>query len=151
MTSKLRIVPITLRGANDVIVKLHRHHGSTRGHKFSIAIADESGVRGVAVVGRPTARRSDNGLTLEVTRLCTDGVPNVCSMLYRAAWRVAAAMGYHRLVTYTLTTEHGASLRGAGFKCLGQRGGGSWSRKDREREDKHPTELKLGWEITTTL
>ena len=68
-------------------------------------------------------------------------------MLYRAAWRAAVAMGYRRLITYTLTSETGASLRGAGFKLLGQRGGGSWNCPSRPRLDKHPTEKKFAWEI----
>jgi hypothetical protein len=145
---KLKIVPITLKASNEFVAKHHRHHKPVTGHKYSVAVADETGVRGVAIVSRPTARMSDDGLTLEVTRLATDGVENGCSMLYRAAWRIASAFGYSRLITYTLASEPGSSLRGAGFHCLGQRGGGSWSRPSREREDKHPLELKLGWEIS---
>lgn len=147
----LKIVPVSLREANSFVDTLHRHHGSVVGHKFAIGIADESGkMRGVAIVGRPVSRMADNGLTLEVNRCCTDGINNACSMLYRAAWKVALAMGYHKLITYTLPEEGGASLKGAGFKLIGERGGGSWSRKDRPRTDDHPTQPKLLWEASIT-
>lgn len=79
---------------------------------------------GVAIVGRPTARMLDDGWTVEVTRLATDGAHNACSILYAAAWRAARAMGYRRCVTFTLPEEGGASLRGAGWRCIGEAGGG---------------------------
>lgn len=88
----------------------------------------------------------DDGLTAEVTRCCTVGTKNVPSMLYGAAWRAARAMGYQRLVTYTLKVEGGTSLRAAGWKLVGERGGGTWNRKPRPRLDQHPTERKLCWE-----
>lgn len=75
---------------------------------------------GVAIVGRPVSRHLDDGWTLEVNRLCTDGSRNACSALYAAAWRAARAMGYKRLVTYILESENGASLRAAGWKCVGR-------------------------------
>jgi hypothetical protein len=132
----LRIVPIDLKGANAFVRKYHRHHKATLGHKFSLAIADEADeIRGVAIVGRPVARLLDNGWTLEVNRCCTDGVRNGCSMLYGKAWQVAKALGYRKLITYTLPAEGGASLRGAGWKCIGERGGGNWNVKSRPRID----------------
>lgn len=67
-------------------------------------------------------------------------------MLYGAAWRACRALGYRRLVTYTLPAEGGMSLRGAGWRCLGEAGGGSWNRKLRPRVDLHPTERKFRWE-----
>lgn len=132
----LEIVPLNLKEANAFVAKFHRHHKPTVGHKFSLGVADESGtVRGVAIVGRPVARHLDNGWTLEVNRCCTDGVRNGCSILYGAAWRVAKAMGYRRVITYTLPSEGGASLRGAGWTCVGERGGGNWNVKSRPRVD----------------
>lgn len=143
----MNVVPIDFDEACAYVEKFHRHHMPPQGHKFSIAVAEcETGeIHGVAIVGRPTARMSSDGWTLEVTRVATDGTANACSMLYRAAWRATQAMGYRRLITYTLASESGASLRGAGFKCLGQAGGGSWSRKGRPRVDKHPTQPKQKW------
>lgn len=131
---RMRVVPIHHAEANAFVAKHHRHHKPTPGHKFSVAVADTDGVvRGVAIVGRPVARNLDDGWVLEVNRCCTDGTRNACSMLYQAAWRVAKAMGYQKLITYTLPKEGGASLRGAGWKCLGERGGGNWNVKSRPR------------------
>ena len=146
----LEIVPINLNEAKAYVAKFHRHHKPPVGHKFSLAVADPTGtVRGVAIIGRPVARHLDNGWTLEVTRCCTDGVRNGCSILYGAAWRVTKAMGYKRLITYTLPNEGGASLRGAGWKCLGERGGGNWNKKSRPRLDttKELQGQKWLWEI----
>ena len=71
-------------------------------------------------------------------------------MLYRAAWRAAKAMGYRRLITYTLPEEGGGSLKGAGFKLVGERGGGKWTCKSRPRIDTHPTQTKWLWELADT-
>jgi hypothetical protein len=101
----------------------------------------------VVTVGRPVARHLDDGWTLEVTRLCTDGTKNACSLLYAAAWRAARAMGYRRIGTYILDTETGTSLTASGWKCLGKAGGGSWSVPSRPRVDKHPTQIKLRYEM----
>jgi hypothetical protein len=79
----------------------HRHHRPPRGTGFAIGVADGEVLVGVAMAGRPFARMLDDGLTLEVTRVATDGHRNACSLLYAAAWQAARAMGYRRLVTYT--------------------------------------------------
>lgn len=143
----LEITPINLGEANAFVAQHHRHHKPMPGAKFSIAISDKEGqVRGVAIVGRPVARMLDDGWTLEVNRCCTDGVKNGCSMLYGAAWRAAKALGYRKIITYTLVEEKGSSLKGAGWKLLGQRGGGSWGRQSRPRVDTHPLQIKLMWE-----
>lgn len=142
----LEIVPISLAEAKAFVQQHHHHHRPPVGHKFSIACAVDSHIVGVAIIGRPVARMLDDGWTLEVTRLCTNGVKNGCSKLYSAAWRAARAMGYKRLITYLLNTEPGISVRAAGWKCIGQCGGGSWSRESRPRIDKHPTQFKIRWE-----
>jgi hypothetical protein len=145
----LSVVPITRAEAKAFIAKHHRHHKPSAGEKFCLAVADASGnVRGVAQVGRPVSRMLDDGWTLEVTRVATDGARNACSMLYGAAWRATKAMGYRRLVTYILDTESGCSLNAAGYKCIGTAGGGTWSRPSRPRVDTHPTQLKMRWERT---
>ena len=144
---KLEIVPISLKEANFFIQQNHRHHSPVVGHKFSIAVADVDGViRGVATTGRPVSRHLDNGWILEVNRVATDGTPNACSMLYAASWRVAKALGYKKLITYTLNTETGISLRASGWRCLGECGGGSWNCKSRPRIDTNPTQTKIRWE-----
>lgn len=144
---RLAIIPCELDEANVFIRKHHRHHGPVVGHKFSLAVCDEEKtIRGVAVVSRPVSRMLDNGLTLEVTRVATDGCPNACSALYGAARRAAFALGFKRLITYTLKDESGVSLSGAGWKQIGEAGGGSWSVPSRPRIDRHPLQKKMLWE-----
>lgn len=145
----MEIVPITLREANAYVEKHHRHHKPPQGALFAIGISCGETVCGVAIVGKPVARLNDDNWTAEVTRCCTDGTRNACSMLYRSCWRAARAIGYRRLITYTLSSEGGASLRGAGFKLIGTAGGGSWSRKSRPRVDTHPLQDKLRWELSS--
>jgi hypothetical protein len=131
----LCVTPINLDEANAFVATLHRHYKPVPGAKFCIAVSEGDIVRGVAIVGRPVARMLDNGMTLEVNRCCTDGTRNACSMLYGAAWRAAKALGFARLITYTLPQEGGASLRGAGWTLIGERGGGNWNVASRPRVD----------------
>jgi len=142
----LTIQPINLREACAFVKEHHRHHKAPRGCLFCVAVNDGERVRGVAIVGRPVSRMLQDNYTAEVTRVATDGAWNACSMLYGAAWRACRALGYRRLVTYTLPEEGGGSLRGAGFTMIGEAGGGSWNRKGRPRVDLHPTQQKLRWE-----
>jgi hypothetical protein len=158
------LTPITLREANAFVAQHHRHHDPARGCIVCVAVAERRDVggprpgdagygmhmdviAGVAIVGRPVARMLDDGWTAEVLRCCTDGTPNACPMLYGAAWRAARAVGYRRLVTYTLPEEGGTSLRAAGWRLIGQAGGGSWNRTERPRVDTHPLQAKLRWEV----
>jgi tRNA A37 N6-isopentenylltransferase MiaA len=143
----MELVPIDFKEACEFVRRHHRHHKPPVGHKYSIACYDGEKIVGVAIVGRPVARMLDNGLTLEVVRLCSDGTKNVCSMLYSSAWRAARAIGYKKLITYVLKSEGGHSLKASGWKLIGEAGGGKWSRKNRPRLDEHPTEVKLKFEI----
>ena len=113
--SKLQIAPITLRDAQAFIEQHHRHNKPPRGWKFGVGLLNDGKLVGVATAGRPVARCLDDGFTLEVNRTCTDGTQNANSMLYGAVWRAAKAMGYRRCITYTQSTESGASLRAAGW------------------------------------
>ena len=142
----LEIVPMTLREANAYVEQHHRHHGPVPGQKYSIGLSDGEKIVGVAIVGRPVSRHLDDGWTLEVNRLCTDGTKNACSMLYAAAWRAARAMGYKRLVTYIMESENGASLRAAGWKCVGQAGGLRWTGERRPEVDLYPAQMKIRFE-----
>jgi len=142
----LELVPIDLSEANLFVERNHRHHRAVVGHKFSIGLSNGEEIVGVVIVGRPVSRHLDTGMTLEVTRLCTDGTSNSCSMLYGAAWRAAKALGYKKLITYILSSESGGSLVASGWRCLGEAGGGSWNAKSRPRVDKHPLQRKLKWE-----
>jgi hypothetical protein len=112
------------------------------------AALDEK-VVAVAIVGRPVARRLQDGWTCELTRLASDGTRNACSFLYGRAWRAARALGWRRMITYTLASEDGASLKAAGFKLIGTTPGRSWSVPSRPRVDKHPLQQKLRWERVT--
>ena len=145
---KLTHCRIGLDEANAYVKQHHRHHKPVVGHLFSIGASDGEKIVGVVIVGRPVSRFRDDGETAEVTRLCTDGTRNACSFLYGAAARAAFALGFKRIGTYTLPEEGGASLRGTGWKMIGERGGGSWSVKSRPRVDKHPLQMKLLWELT---
>lgn len=113
---KLEIRPITFRAACAFVTENHRHNKAPRGHKFSVSIWRGDVLVGVAMAGRPVARYADDGLTIEVSRTCTDGSNNANSMLYGAVWRAAKAMGYRRIITYTQKDESGASLRAAGYR-----------------------------------
>ena len=144
----LNLQPVTYPEACTFITKYHRHHLPPQGWKFGIAVNDGERVVGVVTVGRPVARGLDNGYTLEVTRCCTDGTSNAASMLYGAAWRASKALGYRRLVTYTLAEEEGTSVKAAGWTALYETSGGSWSCDSRPRVDKHPTGQKTLWEAT---
>lgn len=142
----LSLIPVSLKEANAFVAAYHRHHKPTRGHKFSVGCAVAGQLVGVAIVGRPVSRYLDDGLTLEVNRLCTTGEPNVCSMLYGAAARAAKAMGYRKIITYTLDSEPGASLRAAGWTCAGPAGGKRWTGQRSHAVDLYPAQTKLRYE-----
>lgn len=150
----LIVIPLSLAEANAFVSKHHRHHRRVPGCKFCIGVmlagllSDDSRLVGAAIIGRPVARTLNDGFTAEVTRCCTDGTRNACSSLYGAAWRAARAIGYRRLITYTLPFEGGSSLRGAGWTLVGQAGGGNWNTPARPRVDTDATlrGQKLLWE-----
>lgn len=147
MSGRLQLRKIELSEANDFVRVLHRHHKPVVGHKFSLGAVSDENLVGVAIVGRPVSRMRDDGNTLEVTRLCTDGTRNACSFLYGASAKACFALGYRRIGTYLLASETGSSVLGAGWRCLGERGGGSWSVPSRPRKDTHPLEKKLLFEL----
>lgn len=146
---RLVAVPLSFADASEFVREHHRHHTPTAGHKFSIGAHSNGELVGVVIVGRPVARRRDDGMTLEVTRLCTTGARNASSFLYGAAARAAFALGYRRIGTYILKREPGTSLVAAGWKLIGETPGKSWSVPSRPRADKHPIEPKLLFELTT--
>lgn len=145
---RLTLRPVTWQDAVAFVNSEHRHHFAPRGHKFTVGVEVGGGILcGVAIVGRPVARQLQDGRTLEVTRVATDGTPNACSALYGACTRAARAMGYRRLITYTLASEPGTSLKASGWSCEGQTRGGTWHRSARPRTDKAPTGPKQRWRI----
>lgn len=142
----LELVPITIKEANRWVKRLHRHHGEAHGALFAIGAAFGDEVVAVAITGRPVAGPRDDGWTAEVVRLCSDGARNACSFLYGASARAAWAMGYLRIGTYILDTETGVSLKAAGWKYVGERGGGSWKNRP-GRNDAHPLTPKGLYEL----
>lgn len=143
---KLRLVHVELSQANDFVSAHHRHHKPVVGHKFSLGAVAEDQLVAVAIVGRPVSRRRDDGATLELTRLCSDGTKNACSFLYGAAARACFALGYHRIGTYILKSELRTSLTAAGWKLMGETPGRSWSVPSRHRTDKTTLEPRLLFE-----
>jgi hypothetical protein len=150
---RLRIVPLDLKTANAWVAQVHRHHKPSRGHKFSIGCENEDGVFvGAVIVGRPVARNVNGKVpvtkhtTIEVARLATDGTRNACSLLYAAAARAAAAMGYRKIQTYILKSEPGTSLKAAGWQFDADVRGEDWNRPSRGgRRTDQPTEDKQRW------
>lgn len=145
---KLVVVPCSNEAAKTYVDSFHRHHGSSVQARFSIAAADETGmVRGVAMVGRPVARLLDDGWTLEVNRLASDGCPNACSLLYSAARRVAKEMGYRKLITYIREDEPGTSLKASGWKFEEAIRARSWDMPGRQRTDKTEIVRRGRWSV----
>jgi hypothetical protein len=142
---KIKIVPITLKAANKFVAQYHRHHKPTVGHKFSIGAAIDDKLIGVAIMGRPVSRNSDDGFTIEVARLCTDGTKNACSMLYQAAARASKEMGFAKIQTYILSSESGTSLKASGWKLEAITAGGEWKHTHGKRNNNYPTEPKQRW------
>jgi hypothetical protein len=145
--TELRPIPLTLDEANTLVTHWHRHHRALAQAKFCIGAALSDGrICGAAIVGRPVARLFDDGASLEVNRLVTDGTPNACSMLYGAVARAAKALGYSKVWTYTRADESGASLRAAGWRlddpAIRAR---SWNMPGRQREDKTEIVQRKRW------
>lgn len=143
----LSVCPMTLREANAYVEHYHRHSVPPRGMKFAIGAHDGAVLVGVAIVGRPVARGLDDGWTAEVLRVCTQGARNACSLLYAACWRACRAMGYRKLITYTLKSELGTSLRAAGWRVVGEVTKRSWDTPTRPRVDRDERQERLRWEV----
>lgn len=144
---QLRHERIEFAEAARFVSEHHRHHTPPVGHLFSIAAYEGERLAGVVIVGRPVARERQDGLTAEVTRLCTDGTPNACSFLLGKAARAALALGYRRIGTYTLVRESGASPRAAGWHAVAEvRPNRTWDTPARRRAGTR-TEAKVLWEL----
>lgn len=148
MSRAFTVERLSLDEANAFVGQHHRHHKPVVGHLFSIGAAQDGRIVGVAIVGRPVSRHRDDGVTAEVTRLCTDGTKNACSFLYGAAARASFALGFKRIGTYILAVEPGTSLIGSGWRLIGETPGRSWSVPSRPRVDKHPLQKKLLFEAS---
>lgn len=144
--SRLRVVPCSVERAKAYVESIHRHHTASTSARYCIAVIDDTHmVRGVAMVGRPVARLLDDGWTLEVNRVATDGCENACSALYGAAKRIATALGYSRLITYIREDEPGTSLRAVGWENEGAIRARSWDMPGRRRVDKTEIVRRERW------
>lgn len=142
----MKTVPLTLKQANAVVERLHRHHKPVRGCRFCIGVEVDGTLVGVAIVGRPVARGCDPYLTAEVTRLATDGTKNACSFLYGACARIAKAMGFALIQTYILDSEPGTSLTAAGWSKVADTAGGQWKHTSGPRRTDQPIVPKQRWQ-----
>ena len=141
----LRIVPMDLARAQSFVRDHHRHHKPPSRHKFSLAVASGVKIVGVAIVGRPVARWRDIEYRLEVTRVCTDGHKNACSILYAACARAARALSYGVIGTYIRSDEPGVSLRAAGWERGHNTDAKSWDCPNRPREDQTELVPRVYW------
>ena len=117
MAKELSVIPLSLKEANEFVTKYHRHNKKCAGHKWSIGAIFKNELVGVIIVGRPVSRKLDNRFTLEVNRNCVlDNAPKgTCSFLYSKAIKIWQSMGGKKLITYTLKTESGSSLKAVNF------------------------------------
>lgn len=142
----MKIVPLTLKQANDLVESLHRHHKKVVGHRFSIGLEVDGTLVGAAICGRPVARKTDQDRILEVSRLVTDGTENACSALYGACARVAKEMGFKKIQTFILESEPGTSLKASGWIDEGKAGGLDWNVPSRGgRRTDQPQVMKRRW------
>jgi len=148
----LHLVPVKWPTVVDGVKRWYRHSQPPLGDLgIRVGVADQDQVlHGVGCVGRPVARAYDDGLTVEVTRVATDGTRNACSMIYGALVRAALALGYTRVITYTQEGESSASLRGAGWKVVAQRPArGGWDTPARPRDDRrYESVARTLWEAS---
>lgn len=143
---KLKAVPLELKQANSFVDELHRHHDPVFRDKFRVGAMKDGKLVGVVQIGRPVSRMLDDGRTVEVTRLCSDGTHNVCSFLYGKAAKIAGEMGYSKIITYILLSESGTSLKAAGWTLDAEKcGGGNWDKPSRRRTTTAPTIPKQRW------
>lgn len=150
----MKIVPLTLRIANDFVELHHRHSARTSndGGKFAIGLEHEGLIVGVAIVGRPVARllQAADPYPAELLRLCTssDCPKGGGSKLYARARRIWQLMGGTHFHTYTLARESGETMRAVGFRAEEAKPvpAAHWHRSSRPRTAKPiEEEPKLRW------
>ena len=148
---KLHPLPISIKEANEFILNFHRHNAPVKNCRFAIGAGFEGKLVGVAIIGNPVARLMNDGFTMEVLRVCAkeDSPKNTCSFLYGRSWRVWQQMGGLRMITYTLQSESGSSLKGSGWKIVGEtKPSKGWSRKNRDRKwQPIYGQMKFRWEV----
>ena len=151
-----KVIPLTLKESNDFVTAHHSHNKKVQGYKFAIGALFKNKLVGVAIAGRPVSATLDNKKTIELLRSCVldDAPKNTNSFLYGRVWRIAVAMGYEKMVTYTLMKEQGSACKAIGMKIVGQTRDSSkaWAAKKKqdgiERENQAVYhEKKYRWEL----
>ena len=132
----MKLVPVSRERARTFVGAWHGHSRAPWVDMFRVGLESEGLLIGVGVAGRPVATGLCDGRTVEITRLCLAerGHRNAASKLYGALCRAAGALGYSRVVTYTLGTEEAVSVRAAGFRETGRAKARSWDHSSRRRE-----------------
>lgn len=153
MSKLLKVVPLSLKQANEFVTKHHRHNKRCAGHKFSLGAMFQDHLVGVVIVGRPVARKLDKDLTLEISRNCVlDEAPKgTCSFLYAKAIKVWQSMGGKKIITYTVESESGASLRAVNFENTATsrrfpKHHKGWRTRDNREHQDVQLQLRLRWE-----
>lgn len=148
---KLSAVPMKLTEAIEFVRNFHRHNRPPAGGLFAVGVSNGAELVGVAIVSRPVARALDNGETAEVVRCCVkpESPLGACSFLYARCWQAARALGWRKLITYTLQSESGASLRGAGWRTVAELDAGrpqDWQNRPGREWHGVTGQAKLRWE-----
>ena len=148
---KLVAIPMKLKEAAEFVRNFHRHNKPPHGGLFAVGVSDGKACVGVAIVGRPVSRYMDDGKTVEVVRCCVldDAPKGSCSFLYARCWSAAKALGWNRCITYTLQSESGASLKGAGWKVIAELPGNSaagWQTRPGREWQEVVGQAKFKWE-----
>lgn len=153
----MKVVPLTLRKANDFVERHHRHSARTSndGGKFAIGLEVGGELVGAAIVGRPVARmiqQIEGAGTAELLRCCvSDAAPKGASArLMARCKKIWQLMGGTRLVTYTLEHESGASLNGAAASEEKKVRAESWSRQVRPRKPRQLEQVakkRWAWDL----
>lgn len=146
VTQRLRLRPYPVKLALPFCKLVHRRQPKRQPGMWSVAVLEYGELRGVAIVGRPTARMLDDGFRLEVLRVAVqEGVKHACSMLYGSCSRTARGMGCTDLLTYLHADESGVSLKAAGWVFMGMTKGGEHDRPSRPRAAVVDAEPKQRW------
>ena len=148
--TRLRVRPITRSAAFAWVGREHKHLPPPAGWLFGVAVESDGALCHVVVLGRPTARALQNGLTAEVTRAASPKThaptPHAASKGLAAITRAALALGYTRLVSYVSADEQGTTYRAAGWWPTAITDGGEWSRPSRSRKAAVQPCRKVRWE-----
>jgi hypothetical protein len=113
----MMVAPMSIREANAFVSLHHRHNRPVGSGVVAFGCSQDGTMVGVCILGRPVARALCDGRTIEIRRACTapTAPKGACSWIYSRARRIASALGYSKVITYTLEAEGGASLRGVGW------------------------------------